>query len=148
MVSVLCQSPLSRAIKELEEDLGAQLFIRTTRSTKLTRAGRMFLEYVPRIFASLHQARDSVKTPANGFNSQLRNALSDCITPSCFSALLALCRQEEPEIEIDYSCPSPREGEISASQYTSRRPPPFSGPLDESLLRFAIQQVRSDESWS
>ncbi|EGI75305.1 putative LysR family transcriptional regulator [Hylemonella gracilis ATCC 19624] len=35
------QSPLSRAIKELEENLGAQLFLRTTKSTRLTRAGRM-----------------------------------------------------------------------------------------------------------
>lgn len=94
------QSPLSRAIKELEEDLGVQLFVRTTRSTRLTRAGRMFLEHVPRVFSSLQQACDSVKAAANGFHGQLRIALSDCITPSCFSLLLALCRQEEPEIEI------------------------------------------------
>jgi DNA-binding transcriptional LysR family regulator len=33
------QSPLSRAIKELEEELGVVLFARTTRSTRLTRAG-------------------------------------------------------------------------------------------------------------
>src|SRR5699024_5032455 len=32
------QSPLSRTIKELEEELGAQLFVRTSRSTRLTRA--------------------------------------------------------------------------------------------------------------
>jgi DNA-binding transcriptional LysR family regulator len=38
------QSPLSRAIKELEEDLDAQLFVRTTRSTRLTCAGKLFLE--------------------------------------------------------------------------------------------------------
>lgn len=97
------QSPLSRAIKELEEDLGAQLFVRTTRSTRLTRAGLMFLEHMPRIFASLQQARDSVKAAANGFHSQLRIALSDGIAPSCFSTILALCRQEEPEIEIRLS---------------------------------------------
>lgn len=94
------QSPLSRAIKELEEELGVQLFARTTRNTRLTRAGQMFLERVPRVFSSLQQARDSVKAAANGFHGQLRIALSDGITPTCFSALLALCRQEEPEIEI------------------------------------------------
>lgn len=94
------QSPLSRTIKELEEDLGQQLFVRTSRSTRLTRAGKLFLEHVPRVFTALEQARDSVKAAANGFHSQLRIALSDGITPSRLPALLALCRQEEPEVEI------------------------------------------------
>jgi len=94
------QSPLSRAIKELEEELGIQLFLRTTRSTKLTHAGRLFLEHVPRVFAVLQQARDSVKAAANGFRGQLRMALSDGISPSRFSSFLALCRQEEPDVEI------------------------------------------------
>ncbi|WP_454260294.1 LysR family transcriptional regulator [Pseudoxanthomonas mexicana] len=94
------QSPLSRTIKELEEDLGEQLFIRTSRSTRLTRAGRLFLDHVPRIFMALQQARDSVQAAANGFHGQLRIALSDGITPSRLPALLAMCRQEEPEVEI------------------------------------------------
>lgn len=97
------QSPLSRAIKELEEDLGVQLFVRTTRSTRLTRAGTLFLGHVPRVFTVLQQARDSVKAAANGFHGQLRVALSDGIPPSRFSTFLALCRQEEPEIEIRLS---------------------------------------------
>ena len=96
------QSPLSRAIKELEEDLGVVLFVRTTRSTRLTRAGELFLEHVRRIFSALEQARDSVKAAANGFHGQLRVALSDGITPSRLPALLALCRQEEPEVEIRF----------------------------------------------
>jgi DNA-binding transcriptional LysR family regulator len=97
------QSPLSRAIKELEEDLGTQLFVRTTRSTRLTRAGESFLEHVPRVFIAMQQARNSVNTVANGFHRQLRVALSDSIATSRFSAFLALCRQEEPEIEIRLS---------------------------------------------
>jgi len=96
------QSPLSRAIKELEEELGVVLFARTTRSTRLTRAGKLFLEHVRRVFTVLEQARDSVKAAAHGFHGQLRVALSDGITPSRLPALLALCRQEEPEVELRF----------------------------------------------
>ena len=94
------QSPLSRAIKELEEELGVRLFDRTTRSTRLTRAGKIFLEHVPRVFTALEQARQSVNAVAAGYHDQLRVALSDGITPSRLSALLAQCRQEEPDVEI------------------------------------------------
>lgn len=96
------QSPLSRTIKELEQELGEQLFVRTSRSTRLTRAGKLFLEHVPRIFTALQQARDSVTAAANGFHSQLRIALSDGIMPSRLPSLLALCREEEPEVEIRF----------------------------------------------
>ena len=94
------QSPLSRTIKELEEELGARLFIRTTRSTQLTRAGRQLLEHVPRIFTALDQARDGVKSATNGFLGQLRIALSDGVTPTRLSTLLARCREEDPEVEM------------------------------------------------
>lgn len=94
------QSPLSRTIKELEEELGAQLFTRTTRTTRLTSAGLAFLERVPRVFDALEQARDSVKSAAIGFQRQLRIALSDGITPSRMPALLARCREEDPEVDI------------------------------------------------
>ncbi len=94
------QSPLSRAIKELEEDLGVALFVRTTRSTRMTRAGRLFLEHVPRVFAAIQQARESAKAAALGYEGQLRVALSDGITPSRLPALLAQCRQDEPDMEF------------------------------------------------
>ena len=57
-------------------------------------------DIVPRIFTALQQARDSVNAATNGFHGQLRIALSDGITPSRLPSLLALCRQEEPEVEI------------------------------------------------
>lgn len=94
------QSPLSRAIKELEEELGVRLFNRTTRSTRLTRAGQFFLEHVPRVFTALDQARGSVRAAAAGFDDQLRVALSDGITPPRLTALLSQCREDEPEVDI------------------------------------------------
>ncbi len=94
------QSPLSRAIKELEHDLGVQLFERTTRSTRLTWAGQVFLEDMRRVFAALSQARVNVKAAADGYHGRLRVAVSDGIVPSRLGALLAQCRAEEPEVEV------------------------------------------------
>jgi len=94
------QSPLSRAIKELEYDLGVQLFERTTRSTRLTWAGQVFSEDVRRIFATLEQATINVKGAANGYRGTLRVAVSDGIVPSRMGTLLAQCRAEEPEVDI------------------------------------------------
>lgn len=75
-------------------------FVRSLRSTRMTRTERLFLEHMPRGFNAMQQARDSVRAAADGFHGQLRVALSDGITPSRFSAFLALCRQEKPEVEI------------------------------------------------
>jgi len=94
------QSPLSRAIKELEHHLGTQLFERTTRRTRLTWAGKVFLDEVLRIFACIDQAKASVKAAATGYRGRLRIALSDGIAQPRLSALLAQCRSEEPEMEI------------------------------------------------
>lgn len=51
-------SPLSRAIKELQEDLGVKLFVRTTRSTRMTQAGKLFLEH-----ASMHESNPQGSRP-------------------------------------------------------------------------------------
>lgn len=94
------QSPLSRAIKELEYDLRVQLFERTTRSTRVTRAGQAFLEDVRRVFAALDQARVNVKAAANGYHGTLRAAVSACIAPSRLASVMAQSRAEEPEVRI------------------------------------------------
>ena len=73
---------------------------RSSRSKRLTRADKQFLQHVPRIFTALQQARDSVRGAANGFHGQQRITLSDGITPSRLPTLLALCWQEEPDVEL------------------------------------------------
>lgn len=97
------QSPLSRTIKELENDLGVRLLERTTRRTELTWAGQVMLDEARRVFTAVEQARASVKSAANGYRGRLRIALSNGIAKPRLAALLARCREEEPEVEIRLS---------------------------------------------
>lgn len=94
------QSPLSRAIKDLEYDLDVQLLERTTRSTRLTWAGQVFLDEAKRVLSAMDQAKASAKAAATGYRGTLRIALSDGIDPVRLAALLAQCREEEPDVEI------------------------------------------------
>lgn len=52
----ISQSPLSRAIRELERDLGVVLFVRTTRRVELTEAGSLLLERSRRALAEIDGA--------------------------------------------------------------------------------------------
>jgi DNA-binding transcriptional LysR family regulator len=94
------QSPLSRTIRELEDDLGTLLFERNRRGTRLTQAGVVFLEDVRRLFATLEQARENVKAISAGYRGILHIAVSDGAVDPRLSSFLARCREEEPEVEI------------------------------------------------
>jgi DNA-binding transcriptional LysR family regulator len=96
------QSPLSRAIRELEGDLGVLLFERAPRGTRLTWAGQVFLEDVRRVFTALDQAKSNVQAAASGYRGTLRIALSDGLVPQRLAVLLALCREQEPEVDIRF----------------------------------------------
>ncbi|MBV9003689.1 MAG: LysR family transcriptional regulator [Solirubrobacterales bacterium] len=52
----MSQSPLSRAVRELERDLGVVLFVRTTRRVELTEAGSLLLERSRRALAEIDGA--------------------------------------------------------------------------------------------
>ncbi|PAT49840.1 LysR family transcriptional regulator [Pseudomonas aeruginosa] len=97
------QPPLSRAIKELEEELGVVLFDRDRRGTQLTAAGSAFLQDTRRLFTILEQARENAKAVAAGLRGSLHIAISDGAIDPRLSAFLARCRAEEPEIEIRLS---------------------------------------------
>lgn len=94
------QSPLSRAIRELEDELGVQLFERNRRGTKLRPAGKALLDDARRLFANLELARENVRAVANGHSSTLHVAISDGAIDMRLPALLARCREEEPEVSV------------------------------------------------
>ena len=57
----MSQSPLSRAIRELERDVGVVLFVRTTRRVELTPAGAALLERARRALLEVDLAVDEAR---------------------------------------------------------------------------------------
>jgi DNA-binding transcriptional LysR family regulator len=57
----MSQSPLSRAIRELERELDLVLFVRTTRHVELTPAGEALLERARRALAEIDAAVDDAR---------------------------------------------------------------------------------------
>jgi len=56
----ISQSSLSQQISKLENELGINLFTRTTRSVQLTPAGEEFLTYAKRIISHVNEAQRSI----------------------------------------------------------------------------------------
>jgi len=92
------QSPLSRTIKTLEDELGVMLFHRGSRGTRLTAAGAAFLQDMRRLFTVLEHARENAKAVAAGLRGSAYIAVSDNAIDGRLSAFLAYCREEAPEI--------------------------------------------------
>ena len=68
----IAQPPLSRQIKQLEDELGAALLLRDRRSVVLTDAGQIFLREARGILNQADHAMDSVQRAANGELGKLR----------------------------------------------------------------------------
>jgi DNA-binding transcriptional LysR family regulator len=72
----MAQPPLSVAIRQLEQELGTDLFQRTTREVKLTEAGRALLDGARRTLAEADRAVASAKRAGAGELGELRVAFS------------------------------------------------------------------------
>ncbi|WP_211460827.1 LysR family transcriptional regulator [Collimonas silvisoli] len=93
-------SPLSRAIKDLELELGVALFHRSKGRIRLTWPGEVFLEEARRILSFMNSVRARVTSADTGYRGHLRIALSDGLAQPRMTELLARCRAEEPLTEI------------------------------------------------
>jgi DNA-binding transcriptional LysR family regulator len=96
----MAQPPLSAAIRQLERDVGVDLFVRTTREVKLTDAGRAFLQGARRTLAGGERAAEDAKRAAAGELGQLRIAYSWSTRFETLPALGRAFRAGHPDVEL------------------------------------------------
>jgi DNA-binding transcriptional LysR family regulator len=92
---------VSKMIKELEADLGAQLIVRTTRSLRLTDVGRSYFEQVSEILDGVTAADDAVRSEAGIPRGQLKISAPMSFGLVIVSKLLPRFAMQYPEIRID-----------------------------------------------
>lgn len=99
----IAQSPLSQAIRQLEAQLGAPLFDRTTRRVDLTAAGEELLREAVRILASLDAARDQVGRVAAGALGRLRVGATGLATYRHVPVLVRRLAADLPGLELTFT---------------------------------------------
>jgi LysR family transcriptional regulator, benzoate and cis,cis-muconate-responsive activator of ben and cat genes len=96
----MAQPPLSVAIRQLEQELGAQLFVRSSREVTLTEAGRTLLEGARRTLAEADLAMSEARRAAAGELGSLRLGFSWSARFETLPALGQALRTERPDLAL------------------------------------------------
>ncbi len=93
-------SALSRSIKQLEEELGATLFVRDNRSVRLTREGQQFREYASDVMNGWQAIRQTFMQDQQSLHGELSLYCSVTASYSFLYDILSSFRQDYPRIEM------------------------------------------------
>lgn len=96
----MSQPPLSYQIANLETELGARLFERTSRSVVLTEAGKALLPHAQAVLQRLEQARGDVRRTAQGLEGSVRVGLSGAHFLGPFPQFIHEYRQQRPGVDV------------------------------------------------
>jgi DNA-binding transcriptional LysR family regulator len=99
----MAASPLSAAIRQLEAELGTELFVRTTRRVELTDAGRRLLADGGAALEAVELAFANATRAGRGVLGTLRIGLSTVTRHELRPELLARLRERAPGIAVDIS---------------------------------------------
>jgi DNA-binding transcriptional LysR family regulator len=94
------QPPLSRQIRDLEEELGVELFHRTAKSLALTEAGKIFLNEARSILLRVDQAVETVRTVANPRRGTLHLGYAPSLTVRLLPIALRLFEREHSGVRV------------------------------------------------
>lgn len=94
---------VTRAIAALEDDLGVQLFVRTTRQVSLTTDGAVYAARIQPAFEALEKARKDVMNTHKADHGRLRISAPTWFGQQVLPPILARFRDLHPKISFEVS---------------------------------------------
>lgn len=97
---MISQPAISKSIKNLEEQLGGQLFIRTKRGVILTDEGREFYNYINRAMEYIYNAENKFTDLINLNTGTIKIGISSTLTKQFLIPYLEIFHTKYPKIDI------------------------------------------------
>src|SRR5882672_3530029 len=97
------QPSLSRQLRELETEVGAQLLVRSVQGVELTPAGRAFLDHARLALSQVEAASEAARRAAHPEQRTLALGFLSGCEPEWLPAVMHVLRDELPKIEITIS---------------------------------------------
>lgn len=94
------QTPISRAVRDLEDELGVALFVRAPRKLRLTPAGVRLLEDARKIFIRIGRIKRAVLKTHLLYQAPLRVGVADGIAQPLLSKCLIRWQMVAPEVPL------------------------------------------------
>lgn len=97
----IAQPALSQQVKQLERELGVELFTRTTRRVEPTEAGLRFAEHARTVLADVERARDDMAMLATGRAGRVSVGFVGTATYDVLPRVAQEVRRELPDIDLE-----------------------------------------------
>lgn len=94
------QPPLSRQIRDLEDELGVALFVRSAKSVRLTEAGKVFLEEARAALKRVDEAVQMAKAVAGGQRGELHVGYAPSLAVEILPTTLRLFQEAHPGARV------------------------------------------------
>lgn len=149
----LTQPALSRHIHDLEQTLGARLFIRDTHNVHLTSVGQLFYHEAREIVDHYNHALELVKEATSSASGQVSIGFLGAAVQPFLSRFIPEFSAEHPQIKLSFSCDNLdvltkrlNEDQIDLGFVTHVDRSFFSGLQSETLLKDRLVAVFSPDN--
>ncbi|WP_370588950.1 LysR family transcriptional regulator [Pseudonocardia sp. C8] len=128
----LAQPHLSRTVRALETELGAEMFRRTTRRVELTPAGLALLPHARALLTRTDEARAAVTAARDGRSGRVRISFAGPSAHAAVGQLARAVREQHPLVDLEFL-----PGRYGATALTEL----LDGDADLALARFVRPPV-------